>query len=180
MLPHEEEERLSYIVLGTMQSPGVCTLSGHGRELNWDIKNAKGQVGASSSLNGRNLGEFQARFDLADQEDFDAWDAFERLLWSTVNGPKPIALPVYHPDLARNFWTEVVLRHMGEMVHDGRGGRSVIVKLGEHSPPKPKPPAKAQAKPGSPGGSATGTAKPDPNAEAKRELGRLLDEAKRP
>lgn len=188
MRPDEIDDELSHITLGTMRSPGVVRLSGHGRKLNWDVKEAKGQTGASSSLNGRPLGEFDAEFTLADDgstdgpTDFDLWEDFARLCWSTVNGPTPVALPIYHPDLARNLYTEVVLRHMGEMIHDGKGGAIVKVKFGEHAPPKPKPPAQAKVKPAQTMATTDEGRRspPDPNAAAKQELASLLNEAKQP
>ncbi len=190
MRPYENDEALSHILVGTTRSPGVCTLTGHDRALDWDIKAAKGQNGASSALNGIPLGEFEVSIYLVDDgadpgspTDFDLWEDFQRLLWSTISGPKPVALPIYHPDLARNLYTEVVLRHMGGMVHDGRGGATVKFKLGEHRPAKPKPPAKAQAKPYNQTEGDIGTGRrsaPDPNESAKRELASLLDEARRP
>jgi hypothetical protein len=171
-----------YIVLGSSQSPGVVTLSGHNRDKAWDIQAAKGQQGASSTLNGDPIGAFQAEFYLADQEEFDAWEDFQRLIESTTNGPKPVALPIYHPDLARNRYTEVVNGGVGGVLHDGRGGRIVQVKFNEHRPPKPKPAAKATAKPAQNYANTNEGSRspPDPNAEAKRELAGLLDEARKP
>jgi hypothetical protein len=190
MRPYDQDLELSTIVLGTTRSPGVVTINGADRELSWDIKPAKGQTGASSTLGGQPLGEFECEFYLADdgadpegETDFDQWEKFQRLIWSTVNGPKPVALPIYHPDLARNNYTEVVLRQMGNMTHDGRGGASVKVKFGEHRPPKPKPAAKATAKPyaADPANDVQGTGtRADPNEDAKEELAGLLDEANKP
>jgi hypothetical protein len=181
--PHDIDADLSCIVLGTVRSPGVVKLSGHDREKQWDIKAAKGQTGASSTLGGDPIGSFEAEFFLADDGDngdgpgdFDKWEEFQRLIESTVSGPKPVALPIYHPDLSRNKFTEVVCGKIGGMVHDGRGGATVKVKFIEYKPPKPKPAAKAAPKPGAPGS----TTRPDPNAAAKRELAGLLEEARRP
>ena len=178
----------SSIILGNKRSPGVVTLSGHDRNQNWDVQPAKGQDGESSQLNGRKLGEFQASFYLASDHDDDRgsndfidWDAFQALIESTTNGPTPVALPIYHPDLVRNGFTEVVNAGIGGLIWDDRGGCTVQVKFREHRPPKPKAPAKAKAKASS-GTAKPGDppAKPDPNADAKRELAGLVDEAKKP
>jgi hypothetical protein len=184
---------LSSVVLGTMRSPGVVTLRGHNREKTWDVKTAKGQVGASSSKQGDPIGEFTATFQLADDGDngdgpgdFDVWEDFQRLLESIVDGPTPKALPIYHPDLARQHYTEVSVRSIGGMIHDSMGGATVEVKFIEYKPPKPKPAAKAQPKPyaqGNEGDIGTGrrvSEREDPNAAAKRELAGLLDEARQP
>ncbi len=190
MRPFWFDEEFSKIILGTAFSPGVVTLSGHDRNQNWDIKAAKGQTGASTTLNGAPIGQFQASFYLAADsldddglDDFDRWDDFQRLIESTTAGPKPIALPIYHPDLARNNFTEVVNGGIGGMIHDGRGGATVQVKFLEYKPAKPKAAAKASAKPGGKaaiGSNGAGQQKPDPNAAAKRELAALVAEAKKP
>ncbi len=170
------------IILGSSQSPGVVTLSGHDRNKDWDIKPAKGQTGASSALNGDPLGSFQASFYLVDDAEWLAWQDFQRLIESTTNGPTPIALPIYNPDLAVNRFTEVVNGGVGGVLHDGRGGRIVQVKFNEHRPPKPKPTAKAKAKPAQTYANTDegGRSPPDPNAAAKAELAGLVAEARRP
>jgi hypothetical protein len=187
-LPYEIGDALDYIVLGTdgQRSPGVVELSGHDRVDKWDNQSAKGTAGSSSKLNGADIGSFTAKFKLRDDRidpeggnDFTRWDVFQRLIDSTVSGPTPVALPIYHPDLARNKYTEVVRASMGGMVHDGTGGATVTVKFQEYKPPKPKPAVKAKAKPSAPGANEKGKA-PDPNAAAKAELASLLAEAKKP
>lgn len=186
MKEHDFPEIFNSIVLGGQVSPGKVTLSGHDRDQNWNVQQAKGQTGASSTLEAPPLGEFQASFELTsdspygEEDDFTRWDAFQRLIESTTNGPTPIALPIYHPDLARNGYTEVVNRGIGGMVRDSRGGGVVQVKFGEHRPPKAKPAKKAAAKPAASSSGGAAQAKPDPNAAAKRELEGLLEEAKRP
>lgn len=186
--PWDLDEELSVIVLGTTTSPGKVTLRGHNRDKNWDVKGAKGTTGASSALNGDPVGSFEATFELAGDDvdgrtDFDEWEDFQRLIESTTSGPTPVALPIYHPDLARNRFTEVVNGGVGGMVHDGKGGATVTVKFLEYKPPKPKAPAKAKPKPDAAGAASSATSKPtkpDPNAERKRQLAALVDEANKP
>ncbi len=177
------------IILGTQTSPGKVTLNGHDREKNWKINKAKGQAGASSTLDGDDLGEFEATFELSgdgyDEEgrdELEQWDDFQRLIESTTNGPKPIALPIYNPDLARNRYTEVVNRGVGGVVHDGKGGATVKVKFGEHRLPKPKPIAKPVSKPAQTYATTDEGRRspPDPNAAAKQQLAGLLDQARQP
>jgi hypothetical protein len=193
MRPYLYDEEYSAILLGVpgLRSPGVVKLSGPDRNKNWDIQKAKGQSGASTKLNGDDIGQFEAEFFLAADEvdedgrdDFDRWEDFQRLVESTTSGPSPVALPIYHPDLARNHFTAVTNGGIGGMVHDGQGGARIKVKFLEYKPPKPKPAAKAKPKaagaaaPGSTG--PAGNVKPDPNAAAKAELAALLAEAKKP
>jgi len=173
----------SAIILGTTRSPGVVTLTGHNREENWDIQAAKGSAGASTVLNGRGVGQFQATFYLADQEDFDDWAVFQRVIESTTNGTEPTALPIYHPDLALNGFTEVSNGGVGGIVRDERGGWTVQVKFLEFRPPRPKAAAAATARGGTTASTTTGSAAAapyDPNAAAKRELAGLLEEAATP
>lgn len=174
-------ELYARILLGQTWSPGVVTLSGHDRNENWNVVSAKGSEGASTKLEGRNPGEFQASFYIADAQDEADWEAFQQLIDSTTSGPTPVALPVFHPDLAANGFTAVVKDSVGGKVRDARGGITVLVKFREYFPPKPKPPARAKAKPdqkrAGDGGRAT---KPDPNADAKRELEQLTELAKQP
>jgi hypothetical protein len=176
--PHVYPELFSKIYLGDpgFASPGVVTLSGHDRNKNWDVQKAKGNKGASTKLNGDGPGTFQASFYLVDQEDFDAWDEFQKLIESSTAGPSPVALPIYHPDLVQNGFTEVVNAGIGGPSRDDRGGCTIQVKFTEYLPPRPAPTAKAS------GGYATSRVneRPDPNAAAKRELAGLLDEARKP
>ncbi len=188
MTPYELADDLDFLVLGQLHpSPGLLTLSGHDRVKNWDVQAAKGATGATSKLNGDPIGRFKASFYLAHDRfeddgtnDFDNWEDFQRILESLVNGPAPIAVPIYHPDLARNKFTEVSVSSIGGLVHDGKGGATVVVEFIEYRPPKPKPAAGAAAKPGTGKGAGAGAAKPDPNAKAKAELAALVAEARKP
>lgn len=169
------------IVLGSTLSPGTVTLTGHDRPKNWDVQVAKGTAGASDKLNGDAPGTFTATFYLAgdyseapsERDDFDLWEDFQKLIESTTNGKKPKALPIYHPDLLRNHFTDVCNAGISGMVHDGKGGATVTVKFIEFKPPKPKPAAPMIA------GNAAAAA-PDPNALAKAQLAGLVAIAKQP
>ena len=141
MNPYDAPEVFAVIVLGTTVSPGKVTLSGHNRVPKWDEQAAKGSSGATTKLEDpKPPGKFTASFFLADADEVDAWDAdFQPVLLSTFMGPSPLALPVYHPDLAANDFTEVVCRSIGGKVRDRTGGTTIAVELGEYCPPKPKP-----------------------------------------
>lgn len=186
MTPNEFPELFASIILGEAfeyVSPGVVTLTGHDREQSWDVAAAKGQVGASSVHNGANVGEFQASFFLASPEDQIAWPAFQRVLEGMVEGPEARALPIYHPDLCQNHYTDVSVKSIGGILRDDRGGVTVQVRFIEYRPPKPKPAATAKAKPGT-GAGAGGVhfveGKQDPNLKRKQELDELLQRAATP
>lgn len=171
--PLDDEQLYDGILLGGVQSPGKCTLSGHDRKITWDVKSGNGQSGATTTLKEIPLNEFTATFyllrdDAQGIDDLTDWPAFRDLINSTVDGPKPKALDVYHPDLASNGFKSVVLGSFGGTVHDGKGGQTIAVKFQEYRAPKPKG--------GSPNGSKTKgktPAAPDPDAEAKAQLAAL-------
>lgn len=184
MRPSDDTESYDTIVLGTTRSPGTVVLSGHDRMKNWDVRKAKGSTGASTKLNGDDIGTFKAVFYLVDDgsaevSQFDQWDVFERLIKSTTDGAKPFALSIYHPDLARNKFTEVSNGGVSGFVHDGKGGATVTVTFIEFKPAKPKPSAGPQAKAGA-AGAAGKAAADDPNAAAKRELAAAVARARLP
>ncbi len=170
--PIDDPELYDSIVLGGVSSPGKVTLSGHDRKIGWDVKKGNGQAGASMTRTSEDPVVVTATFYLVKDEaqgidDFADWPAFDRLIRSTVAGPTPKALDVYHPDLAANDIKSLVLDTFGGVSHDGKGGQTIVVKFSEYKPPKPKG--------GSPKGSATAKAKTtDPNAEANAELERLI------
>jgi hypothetical protein len=158
-----------------VETPGTVKLSGHERTHKWDRQRPKGTAGEFTVNQGPNNGGFTATFFLADLEDVTRWDECAKLIASTVDGPKPVALGVYHPDLVRQRITDVVCESLGGLQHDSKGGATVVVKFLEYRPPKPKPAAKPTARTGT-----TTVERPDPNASAKRELAELLAQAKAP
>lgn len=179
--PYDDEELFLKMQVGDRMSPGVVTLSGHDRERNWDVKASKGSDGGTSSLNGAPVGGFTATFYLVRDyrdgvDEFEEWDQFQAYLDSLTDGNKPKVVTVYHPDLARQKFTEVSIKKIYGIVYDSTGGGTAKVDFIEYRPPKPKkvkspkdyPSDPAKAKP------------PDPNAAAKAELASLLEEAKRP
>lgn len=183
MRPYDFPDEYGSIILGTTKSPGTVTLTGLGRPKNWNVKKAKGSTGASTTLEGDDPGEFTATFYIVDDTDgaqFDAWESFQRLIESTTNGPKPKALPIYHPDLARAGFAEVTNGGVMGPVHDGRGGVTYTVKFLEYKPAKPKPARKPSAAAATDDGGEYGPPLPDPNREAKERLANLVEQAKAP
>lgn len=180
--PIDHSELYDSIELAGKRSPGQVTLSGHDRNQKWDIKDADGAGGASTTLKGEQVAQFQASFYLVKDpvlgvDDFAAWDAFASIIRKSIpNSGKPTALKIYHPDLAANDIKSVSQASIGGMVHDGKGGATVVVKFLEFRPAKKK------------GGSPTATksstaganAKPDPNADLKAVIVGLTAEARRP
>jgi hypothetical protein len=174
--PIDDPELYKSIILAGVPSPGQVTLSGVERKVNWDIKTAPGQSGATTTLKDIPPAEFTANFylvrdDALGIDDFEDWPAFQKLIDSTVADAKPKALDCYHPDLAALDIKSVVKAGVGGVVHDGKGGQTISVRFLEYKPPKKKG--------GSPSGSKTKPKKPDPDQAALDELARLTDEYKK-
>ncbi len=170
--PFDDEDLYECIFLGGFRSPGqVKSITGHDREIDWDIKVGAGQTGATTTLKAEKPAEITVTLYLADVEEFNLWPAFRDLVESTVKGTGK-ALDIYHPDLASNDIKSVVMKSIGGVVHDGKGGQTIAIKLLEYKPPKPKAVtpsgSKANAKPKG----------PDPNAAANAELAALTEQYK--
>jgi hypothetical protein len=176
MTPSTHPDAFKSIILGSGQtSPGVVTLSGFPREHKWEQNQPKGTTGESTLNRGPKNSGFTASFYLADVDEVEEWDAFQRILSESVEGPKPRALQAFHPDLLRQKIVDVVVASIGELTHDGKDGATVVCKFLEYRPPKPKPAAKAEA------GTRRGTTTVnDTNAQRKAELAALLEQAKQP
>jgi len=142
MSPSDGELLWGRLRVGTQLSPGQVRLSGPGIVIGWDVKNADAQSGGSTTRINEPIKEFEAEFELTDEEDelnisdFDRWDEFEKLLLTSSTKAKPTALPVYHPDLARVGITAVTLKSIGLMQLDGRGGAKIKVQFIEYRPAK--------------------------------------------
>lgn len=195
--PSQNRDHYNSITLNGMRSPCVVTLSGHDREHSWDVKEAKGQDGASTTRGGEKIAQFTATFSLSDDplsdtDDYASWDAFRTMLQLSMRGKVPTAMPIYHPDLAAQNITSVCVASVGGLQHDGRGGATVAVKLLEYRPPKKKPVGKPSSKNASTNPAvAVGAALdkhmldllksgPTPNAQAQATLDDLKKEAEKP
>lgn len=178
--PVVDPEDHDTILMEGKRSPGVVTLSGHEREIQLDVKQSDGTKGAATTYKGEKAAEFTATFRLVYDpslgvDDFADWEAFAPIFWSTVppiSGAKPVAKDIWHPDLGRNGINSCILRKMGGMSHDGRGGATIAVTLAEYYPPKPAPAG---------GASGSKSKKPDPNdpiAVRTKQLEDALNEGK--
>lgn len=169
--PIDDEELYDVLILGGLASPGKVTLSGHDRKIGWDVKKGPGQSGASMTRTSEDPVSFTATIDLADQDDFDAWDEYKALIDATVSGKTPKALDCYHPDLAEQGIKSVVKDTTQGTQHDGMGGQRKVVKLIEYKPPKPAG--------GTPSGSNSKANALDPNQDLLDKIAGLENEFKR-
>jgi hypothetical protein len=158
---------------------GRFVISGHDRPQTWNVQNAKGQKGATSTHEGEGIAKFKLRLQVADDpsipvDEYAELDKVLAMIDSTTSGPTPFALPIYTRDLARNRITAFSNGGIGGMVRDGKGGAYVDVDCIEYRPPQKKATGSAKAKGSS---STTKPAKVDPNAGAKAELAALVAQA---
>lgn len=168
--PIDGGELYDKILLAGVYSPGKATISGHKRAFKWDIKDGDGQSGATSTFKGEKVAQFIVSFELVLDpvlgiDDFAEWDAFLPILEKGANGKE--ALLIFHPDLVSLRIDCVTVESIGGFIHDGMGGAKVEVAFIGYAPPKKK----------------TGTPKPkgnDPNADLKKQIDDLLNEAKKP
>lgn len=175
----DNPELYESIVLAGVRSPGVVTISGHDRDHGWDVKKGPGQTGATTERTSEDPVEFDCTFYLVrdlirEIDDIARWPEFLAVARSSISGPAPKALDIYHPDLASNDIKSVVLRKVVGVVHDGKGGQTVKLRFLEYRPPKKKGGAPSGSKSKKPD-----PKKPDPDQAALDELARLTDEYKR-
>lgn len=165
--PLDNEELYNSVYLGGVKSPGTVVLSGHDRKVNWDVKNGSGIAGATTTLKNIPPIEFTATFYLIRDpaqsiDQLAQWPAFLAVIEGTINGTKPKAVDIYHPDLASQSppIISVCKASVGGVVHDGKGGQTITVKFQEYRAPKPA------------GGTPSGAKKagPDPEAKAEAEI----------
>lgn len=177
----DDEELFNAIVVGGERSPGVVTLRGHKLACDWDVKQGGAQDGASTTRKGKTPQTFTASFylvidpTLGIDEQTDWKDRFLPILRSSFEKGAPLAFDIYHPDLVDVQIKSVVVKEIGGLEHDGKGGATAVVQFLPYAPPKPKPAQKPTSVTSQP--KAT---KPDPNAAAKAQLAALLAEARRP
>lgn len=175
--PIDNEELYNSILLAGKKSPGKVTLSGHDRNVEWDVKTGVALKGATTSVKGIPPISFTATFYLVrdDAQGIDQladWPAFVQVIESSIaekNGKaQPKALDIYHPDLASQNppIVSVCKASVGGVVHDGRGGQTIVVKFQEYRPPQPITVT--------PSGSSS--KKADPDAAALAELDRLTQQ----
>lgn len=176
-----------YRLAGTL-SPGVVTFQGLVRKDKWDVKEAEGQDGASTTRKGRVPMQFKASHYLVydpteNVDEYAEWDDFVALLKRSTSEEEAQALEFYHPDAAQLECGAVVVEEIGGLQHDGMGGATVVVGYLEYRPPKPKEtstPSGAKAGGTDPSRGNYDSTEVDPNQKAKDELAELLEEAKKP
>jgi hypothetical protein len=160
----DNPELYEAVTLGSLRSPGVVDISGHDRKIGWDVKSAPGQSGATTTRTSEDPIEFECAFYLATADDFARWPQFLAKARSTITGKTPVALDIYHPDLAEVDIKSVVLAGIGGVERDDDQGETRKLRFLEYRPPVPKGGTPKKAK---------GIDPKDPNAAALAELDAL-------
>lgn len=172
---------LDYIIVGpnSVKSPGVIPpggIDGFDREYGWDVKEGKGQAGATLTRKGQPLAEGTITFQMGTQGQLDAWNTFSALLKGSYKSTKvqDQAIVIYHPLLAQLGLTQFVAKSISPALHVGRGLFEAKVALLEFRPP---PPVSIANTPTSTTGGKSSTApgaQPDPVADAQQKQIQLL------
>lgn len=181
----------TFIVCG-IAAPGIATVTGAERPYKWDVKDAKGNSGATTTYQGEGVVKCKVELHLwkdgtdpTDPTDhFAEWDSFRELLQSGMKEKKLRALDVLHPALVDVDVYAAGVERIGQLVPKGGGLWSVTFDLVEYKPPKKAggtpSGAKGAMQPGSGGGGGADGAKNAPSAkdEQDKELEKLLAQAK--
>lgn len=171
--PSDHADLYERIVVGDTLSPGIVTVTSK-RTHKWDIKAADSTGGASTEYKGEELAAVTTAFQLVKDDsqaidEFEEWEAFVARLEESLKQSPPRAWAVYHPELNLIGVTVMAVASIGTLEHDGMGGAVGTIEWIEWRPPKPK------------GGAAKPKAKVgfDANQDARDELERVLEEAKK-
>lgn len=157
--PSAARKLWNFLFVAGKRAPGLVRLSGPGLVKGWDVQNPQGMSGGTTVRKGDPIKKFSATFDLTDEtdrfsdNDFENWDAFQKMLLASIppaipiglgaGGPtvnaqgKPFPLDISHPDLARIGITAATIESIGMLEPDGTGGGKITVNFLEYRPPRP-------------------------------------------
>lgn len=170
----------AFIVCG-IAAPGLAIVTGAERPYKWDVKEAKGSSGATTTYQGEGIVKVKVELllwkdgtDPADPTDhFAEWDSFRDLLRTGLREKNLRALDVLHPALVDIDVYAMAVERIGQLVPKGGGLFSASFDLVEYKPPK-----KAGGTPQGSKGSAAGGAAPTAKDEKDDQIDQLLKKAK--
>lgn len=123
------------ILIGGVQSPGMCKVHEFRRAHEFDVKKGKGAFGATITFVGRPPAKGDITFYLWASSHFVAWENFRLLLKYDPTKKAVQAIDIYHPSLADIDITSVVTESIGNIVHEGDQLYSITVSFLEYFPP---------------------------------------------
>lgn len=139
----DRDYQQDYIILGSEQSPGVCSIVNAASIRDWEQRKGYGLSGASTVYTGDSLSEFEIEFSIWDSADlngamFTKWYRFAQVLKKVPRGQRPRSLFIWHPFLAEIGISEVVVTNVGQFVQDRETGLfTKRVKFLEYRAPLP-------------------------------------------
>ncbi len=164
--PITDPDLWDQFALGDQVSPGIIPfdgVTGWTRKREWDVKKTKGADGATITDQGAAPAEGSIKLHLWRHgeapdfiDDFEDWEQFQghiKTVKGNTSSSKLTALSIIHPDINQLGIYAVVVKSVGQLVHEGGGLYSATIELLEYFPAKPA------------GGTPTKwieTAKPDP------------------
>jgi hypothetical protein len=176
-LPTPWREPLAYdqIEIAGRLWPGICRIANAEQLYKWQVNDAKGSDGATTTYQGGDIAKPKLVFVLWEGTDdvggyvnyFLEWDAFRPVLETSIPPPgskrAPIALAVKHPLFQHARIGAISLEKIGQPTPDGEGGMTVEVDILDFRPPKPA------------GGTPLAAAEQAPGARPKTEIEQAVE-----
>lgn len=173
-----------FITIGGKRSPGIIArggIQGFGRKTGWDVKEGKGQQGATLTRKSAPPAQGSITFQLGTSQQFTDWRLFEAMLTYAPGKDGKGAFDIYHPFLAIKNINAVVVDEISPFTHVGKGLYEVTLSLIEYLPPPPTSIVKTPTT--SAGNNKTDApgATPDPvGDQQQRIIAALLKQAQQP
>jgi hypothetical protein len=145
-------------LIGGAITPGLVKIEGLSSKQKWDVKEGKGEKGATITYGGDSLSKFSLRCTLWESAHFDVWAQNIKPVLATSWAPPHPAVDIWHPELVERGVRSVVVEDISQFTANG-DGFDIVVKCIEYRAPKPAT--------GTTSKSNTTTGK----AETKREVG---------
>lgn len=132
-------------LIGSLGTPGLCTISGASRLLKWDVAEGTGTSDGPTKLKGGRRAPFKMRLHFLDGVRGES-GADQRYRWQTEFLPilkqaetGKVAIEFYHPAVSADpiGVTAVVPSEIGQLVQDSDGSWSVTVEFTPFVKPKP-------------------------------------------
>lgn len=117
------------VIVGGIQSPGVCEVKEWKRAHEWDQKKGRGAKGAVLTLIQKPPAKGSIEFKLWTSKHFSQWDDFYMSLQYDPEKKKAQAIGLFHPSLAAIDVTSAVTEFIGNPVHQGQGMYTITVEF---------------------------------------------------
>ncbi len=134
--PLENPDDFDIVTIAGVTNPGRAKItSGGNRPYEWDKKTGKGLRGATTTLTGGPPAEFKIEFLMWEVKHAAEWATFRQLFRYDPTKKSVSAVDIYHPDLAENEITSVVIEDIGRRVINDDGSWTYEVSFLEYFPP---------------------------------------------